>query len=64
MDPNMKVTSIMVMLMVEVDWFIQMEKYMKENGTWIKLMDMVFTYIKMEQRMKVAGRKTYRKAKA
>ena len=55
----MRVTSFRVMLMVEVVWFILMESTMREYGIGTKLMDMVYTSIKMGLRMRVNGRRTY-----
>ena len=59
----MKVTSTKVMLMVEEDQSILMGKFMKVCGIWIKLMDMEFTSIKTEQRMREIGKKIFNKVK-
>ena len=45
------------MLMVEVNLFIQMVRYMKANGNSIKPMDKVNTFTKMEPFMKENGKK-------
>lgn len=46
---NTRVNGLMVKLVDRVDFGMQMEIDMKENGQMIKLMGMEFTYMLMEQ---------------
>lgn len=49
MVQSMKVIGKMTLLMVQVNFIIQMEIYMRELGRMIKLMDMEFIIILMVQ---------------
>lgn len=60
----MRDTSIKVTHMAEAVWYIQMGKYTKESGTWIKHMALAYIFIKMGLPMKVNGKRIYNREKA
>lgn len=55
---NMKVVGEITKQKDKENSYMLMEIYLKENGLMIKLMDMVFIFIKTELNMKATGRTT------
>lgn len=58
MELNMKVVGEITKQKDKENSYMLMEIYLKENGLMIKLMDMVFIFIKTELNMKATGRTT------